>query len=246
MAEFEIIEDVAKTIPKGKDLKKYMPFIIAGVGAGVVALILNKGKGSAAADTTTAYDESGVASDVDLGGVMSDFANQTSESLDRQNESLSYQLSEVSANLFDVVNDQNETIYQMQQQQEKALQALKDQLAEGSTYSETTEVQTTVMKPTTISSGSSIYFDGNDDDDVQYQDRTRSANTVEEKAAVAGLGNNGIGWTEENFADNADRLASDPTYQRSEVERTNLVIANRKKAGLSTAAQESYLKGITQ
>lgn len=39
---------------------------------------------------------------------------------------------------------------------------------------------------------------------------------------------------------------SDPEFRKSEVERTNRVIANRKKKGLNTSAQEKYLRQLEQ
>lgn len=257
MADFEIIEDVGKAIPKGKDLKKFLPFIIAGAGLGLVVLFMNRN------NTTTpqAAVSEDVGSDSDLGGVLSDFSNQVNQSLQANNQEMSYQLSEVAGNLFDVVSQQNEVINQLQSQLNKQITNSSTGVSGGSgaaVYPVTTSAQTATAVETYQSSGSSIYFDGNPNDDVQYYETSKNIeqavssgkiNTTqakELKKEVASYGNNGVGYDPKVSAQSEARLKTDSTYKQAELERANLVIENRKAAGLSTKAQEDYIAKISK
>lgn len=241
MADFEIIEDAAKAISKGKDMKKFIPFIVIGAGLGAVALIFGRNRQAAAQPITE-----GEGLETDLGGVMTDFANQTNEAIQKNNEEVSYQLSEITGNLVSMINEQNSIINQLQ-----------DQMNDNSNlYQSALSVQNVTATPQPENtSGFSIYFDGVDDD-IQFNNTVRNAKKfVSEgkvsqseadqiKREIAGLGNNGVGWTAENWKDNQERMRNDPSYVQSEIERAKLVIENRQAAGLSTAGQEKYLTSL--
>ena len=245
MAEFEIIEDIQKAIPKGKDLKKMTPFIIGGVVLGLGALLFTR-RSPAVVDQPMTDD--GVGDDVDLGGLMSDFANQTNQALQQNNQEMSYQLSEVAGNLFDVIGQQNEVINQLQKEFTTQLKDISSSSVVP-VYQQASAVQNYSTTPN--EDNFSIYFDGVDDD-IQYNNVVKnvqkavSSGSISSKEGkkikkeIAGLGNDGVGWTAEGYKDNKERLASSPDHVRSEIERANLVIENRKASGLSTKLQEEY------
>lgn len=265
MADFEIIEEVGKAIPKGKDLKKMTPFIIGGLGLGVVALFMKRK--DPPVDQNIMADD-GVGSGVDLGGVLNDFANQTNQAIQQNNQEMSYKMSEISGNLLGIIQDQNSYLNDYKSEQNNIINQLKSDLANaskysggssggssGSSYERVATVQSTRMAEDSYSSGSSIYFD-DVDDDIQYnnvvknlKDLTSSGQVSQKKATeikkeIAGLGNNGVGWSVENYVGTASRLVNDPSYLSSEIERTKLVMENRQKAGLSTKLQEDHLNRL--
>lgn len=252
MAEFEIIEDVSKALPKGKDLKKFTPFIIGGLVLGLGALIFKRR--SPAVPQQGITDESSVGSDVDLGGIMTDFANQTNQAIQQNNQEMSYQLSEVAGNLFDVIGEQNAVINQLQ----KDLQDQLDKVSQPQSvpvYQQASITQNWSAAPTSQDSGSSIYFDGVDDDiqfnnvvqNVQKAVSRRSISRSEGdriKKEIAGLGNDGVGWTAESQKLANERMNNDPTIRQTEIERTLSVIQNRKQQGLSTQRQTDHLRRL--
>jgi hypothetical protein len=272
MADFDIIEDVSKAIPKGKDLKKFTPFIVAGLGLGVITLMMNRNKGSA----LQVSDQSGVGQSSDLGGLMADFTNQTNEAIKKSNdgimEGVNSQLNTVISNLYDVITGQKEYIDQVKTSQQTVIDQIradvtgttnaidrigadvKTQLADvKSSYNTVFNTQETVSS--VLPSVTSIYFDGKNDADqfktiVAQVNQAVSSGTITQATAtqtvkqVAGLGNDGVGWTAESWKPTQQRLETDPTFKQSEIDRARLVIENRQAQGLSITNQVNYLNSL--
>ncbi len=259
MADFEIIEDIQKALPKGK-LKSFLPFIIAGGVLGVIALVR---RGNQPQQEVTVPDQE-VGSGVDLGGIINDLQTQTNQAIKENNQLVldqtNSQLSSIAGVLVDSLAGQKDMINSLKAEMNNQLNSQVSDL-KGTVSGLTTNLQEVNKKieanasgTSSPSAGSSIYFDGVDDGQ-QFQQIVSSivANSkltpeqkTQAKKEVAGLGNNGIGYDPKASAVTNQKLETDPAYRQAELERTQLVIENRKQAGMSTTAQENYLKQINQ
>lgn len=240
--DFKEVSDISKT---GK-LKKYAPFIIAGAGIGFVAYIVNRNKSGSIDPTFTDTGDSGLA------GVVSDSNGQMSSAL-----------ADISGQMNNMILNNNEMMMDAFSQMQFNTFEYLDSIRGGSEITPAKETviteennvinnQETIFSsiiPDNSINNRSIYFDGAEDD-IQYKqakdivDQSTWVNKTDLKKSVAGLGNNGVGYTVENFADNANRLSNDKSFVDSEKERTELVISNRKAQNLSTDVQEKYLKNL--
>lgn len=264
MSNFEIIDDVKDAIPKlsdFKNMKKMKPFLIVGAGLGAIYLFTRKPAGTISPNNQMSYDDSGVMSGDDIGGLMTDYANQNNEQVSASNDTIMNAL-------FDKITAQNDKISAVQDEFNSKYDGLVSGQAGmveqempvenvinygivnyGNNGEGYTPEASTKNLATLFSSPTAMVTELKRVEEV-IANRTKAGmdisrqltykNTITKEAGVD-FGNNGAGYTAESGKALTTKLNTDSTFKASEITRTNEVIANRTKAGLDTSLQLKYL-----
>jgi hypothetical protein len=228
------IEEVSGNLQKtfgGKNFKKFLPFIVVGGVAGLFVML----RKSSSDSSDSAVSGSGL-NDVggNLEGVYNDMANQVSESLAQQNAGVYSAIENLANNQAYMDDTYSSVLADITSRLEKA--------ESGNTYAGLMDSINAVEK-----NSGSIYYDGlSDIEQFNMVKNAVSSSAIPESEKgltlqeVAGLGNNGIGGTTRDWDNDDSKLKNNPDFVQSEIERTNLVIQNRRKSGLDVTNQLKY------
>lgn len=254
MGEFEMSQ-VGEGSKKIKNFKKFIPFIAVG---GVLGLIVFLKRGGT---SSVALEDPGIGGNI--AGAVSDQVNQNNEDLKSY---FSSNFDTLAGHLFDTVDRSTESLTGAIDKQSSVIDTLKEDVKVLQSKPAGTIVQSPIVSSPvavapskglysqifdSVGANNSIYGDSISDG-IQYVEKKAVIDTtvltpqekISVKSVLAGLGNNGVGYNEEATRQNNNKLKTDSSYKQSEIERTNLVVKNRKAQGLETTLQENYLKSI--